>query len=173
MYAEKRVSFGSSAASAGSLTSGLSTITNNTKPSNSTPGNEDKGKEMPTDSNKQHREKHPDRYSNNVVNPDVQQDIKEMLTGMGDASFTKILDANNKYYGQLKGKSNFSQGICPAFAAGRCSFNKCRSARLVGQETPQQWAKWLAKQMEPGCTKIKSGEDIQPRKKFRGSRGDK
>jgi len=182
VYAEKRatfgqfpatVSFGSSSTPTGSLTSGVSTITNSNKTPNSTLGSEEKGKEAPGDNNKQHRERHPERYSRNAVNQDVQQDIREMLTGMGDTTFTKILDANNKYFGQLKGKSTFSQGICPAFSTGRCSFEKCRSAHLVGQETPQQWGKWLAKQLEPGCTRIKSGEDIQPRKKFRGTRGDK
>ena len=151
----------------------MSTITYSTKPSDSTPGNADRGKESPIDNNKQHREKHPDRYSRNAVNQDVQQDIKEMLTGLGDVSFTKILDANNKYFSHLKGKSTYSQGICPAFATGKCSFAKCRSAHLLGQKTPQHHGKWFVKQLEPGCTRIKSGEDIQPRKKFRGARGDK
>ena len=35
------------------------------------------------------------------------------------------------------------------------------------------YAQWLAKQTEPGCTRIKSGEDIQPRKRFRVSQGNK
>ena len=151
----------------------MSTITHSTKPSNSTTGNADKGKEALIDTNKQHRAKHPDRYGRNAVNQDIQQDIKEMLAGLGDVPFTKILDANNKYFSHLKGKTTHSQGVCPACATGKCGFEKCRSAHLVRQETPQQHGKWLVKELQPGCTRIKNGEHIEPRKKFRGARGDK
>ena len=91
---------------------------------------------------------------------------------MGDTSFRKILDANNKYIGQLKGNTNFSQGICPQYATGVCTYPNCRAAHLLGWETPTQHMQWLAKQIEPGCTRIKSGEEIQPRKRLRSTQAN-
>ena len=32
---------------------------------------------------------------------------------------------------------------------------------------------WLAKQIEPGCMRLKSGEEIQPRKRLRSTRANK
>jgi hypothetical protein len=144
-YAERRanhsqfpatVSFGSSASATGSLSSGLSTITGNSRGTGSTPSDGSKSKETLEHKNKQHRERHPERYSKLATNPEVQQDIKEVMAGMGDTPFNKILDANNKYFGQLKGNTNFSQGICPQYATGGCTFPNCRAAHLLGWETP-------------------------------------
>ena len=45
---------------------------------------------------------------------------------MGDTPFSKILDANNKYIGQLKGNTHFSQGICPQYATGACTYPNYR-----------------------------------------------
>ncbi len=78
------------------MSSELSTIMGNTKGSNNTPGNSSKKKETPRDDNKQFREKHAERYGKNAVNQDVQQDIKEVIAGMGDVAFGKVLDTNNK-----------------------------------------------------------------------------
>ena len=91
------------------------------------------------------------------------------MAEMGDTPFSKILDAKNKCIGQLKGNTNFSQGICPQYATGVCTYPNCRAAHLLGWETPTQHMQWLAKQIEPGCTRIKSGEEIQPRKRLRST----
>ena len=78
------VSFGGgsslSGTSATSLSSGVSTITGNTGRSNNIPG--DKG-DTQNDAAKVFRETHTDRYGANAVNPSIQNDIKEVLTGMG------------------------------------------------------------------------------------------
>ena len=97
----------------------------------------------------------------------MQQDIKTVLTGMGDVNFYKVLGANNKSWYQLKKCDTHSQGICPAFAMGKCKMERCQALHLLGQETPKGWAQWLCGQIEPGCTRIKSGEDIQPRNRRR------
>ena len=77
-YAERRanhsqfpttVSFGSSASAAGLLSRGLSTITDNSRGTGSTMSNGNKNKEALKGKNKQHREKHPDRYNKNAINP--------------------------------------------------------------------------------------------------------
>ena len=91
----------------------------------------------------------------------MQEDIKETSAGMGNVPFVKILDAKNKSNFHLRVNNNYSQGICPAFATGLCTYKDCRAAHLLGQETPQAWAKWLCKEIEPGCIRIKSREDIQ------------
>lgn len=84
-----------------------------------------------------------------------------------------MLDANNKNWYQLRRNIQYSQGICPAFATGKCIFQSCQAARLLRKETLQAWAKWLCKEIEPGCIRIKNGEDIQPCRMFRGSLGNK
>ena len=166
------VSFGGgsslSGTSATSLSSGVSTITGNTGRSNNIPG--DKG-DTQNDAAKVFRETHTDRYGANAVNPSIQNDIKEVLTGMGDVNFAKVLDASNTSWFKLKESKQYNEGICPAFAMGKCRFNRCQARHLLGQETPHGWAKLLCTTIEPGCIRIKSGEDIPPRKKFRGARG--
>ena len=157
------VSFGSGASTAGSISSGLSTITGNSRGTDSLRSGGDKTKEPQIDHNKQHREKYPDRYGRDAKNPAVQDDIKQTLAGIGNVPFTKVLDASNKSHYHLRGNNNYAQGICPAFASGLCSFRNCKAAHLLGQETPQQWAKWVCNEIEPGCVRIRSGEDIQPR----------
>ena len=103
----------------------------------------------------------------------MQEHIKETLAGMGNVPFVKILDANNKTYFHLRGNNNYSQGIYPAFATGLCTYKDCKAAHLLGQETPQAWATLLSQEIEAGCIRIKSEEDIQPRKRFRGQCGTK
>ena len=107
------------------------------------------------------------------MNLSVHKDIKEVLTGMGDVKFGKVLDASNTTWYKLKQNEKYSEGICPAFALGMCGFDKCQARHLLGHETPQGWAKLLCQTIEPGCTRIKSGEDIPPRKKFRGNQAKK
>ena len=149
-YAERRaghshypatVSFGSSTSMDGLLSSGLSTITGNSRGTDSIQSEGNKSKDTPGNKNKQHREKHPDRYNKKAVNSAVQEDIKETLTGMRNVPFVKILDANNNNYFQLKASSRYSQGIYLAFATGLFTYENCRPAYLLGQETPQAWAK--------------------------------
>ena len=134
-YAERRaghshypatVSFGSSTSMDGLLSSGLSTITGNSRGTDSiqSEGNksketlEHKNKQQREDKNKQHRDRHPDRYGCRAINPDIQQDIKDVMSGMRDTPFSKILDANRKYFNQLKGNTSFSQYVCPQYATG-------------------------------------------------------
>ena len=159
------MTFGSGASTAGSISSGLSTITGNSRGTDSLQSGGDRKKDAQIDPNKEYREKHPGRYGKDAKNPAVQDDIKQTLAGIGNVPFAKVLDASNKSHFQLKGNNNYIQGICPAFASGLCTFRNCKSAHLLGQETPQQWAKWLCKEIEPGCVRIRSGEDIQPRKR--------
>ena len=149
-YAERRAghshysataSFGSGASTAGLLNSSLSAITGNSRGAGSIQSEGNKSKETPGNKNKQHREKHPDRYNKKAVNSAVQEDIKETLTGMRNVPFVKILDANNNNYFQLKASSRYSQGIYLAFATGLFTYENCRPAYLLGQETPQAWAK--------------------------------
>ena len=144
------MSFGSDTSTAGLLSSGLSTITHDSRGNNSIQSNGDKNKEAQKDPNKQHRERHPGRYSNNAKNPVVQDDIKETLARMRNVPFAKNLDASNKSHFHLRGNNKYSQGICPAFATGLCTYKNCKAAHLLGQETPQQWAKWLCKEIESG-----------------------
>ena len=89
------MSFGSGTSTDGLLSSGLSTIASNSGGTDSIQSSGDKNKEAQKDPNKQHRERHPGRYSNNAKNPVVQDDIKETLAGMRNAPFAKNLDASN------------------------------------------------------------------------------
>ena len=151
----------------------MSTITGNSRGTGSTSSSGSKSRSMTEDKNKPHREHHPDRYGKMAMNPDVQQDIKEVMAGMRDTPFNKILDANNTYFIKLRVHTSFSQGVCPQYATGVCTFPECRVAHLLRRETLTQHAQWLSKQIEPGCTRIKSGEEIQPQKRFRTSRENK
>ena len=54
------------------LSSGLSTIPGNSRGTDSIQSGGDKKKVAHKDPNKQHREKHPGRYSNDAKNPAVQ-----------------------------------------------------------------------------------------------------
>ena len=163
------VSFGSGTSTAGSLRSGLSTNAGNSRGTDSIQSGGDKIKDAQKDPNKQHSERHPDRYSKNAKKTAVQEDIRETLAGMGNTPFVKILDTNNKSHFHLRGNNSYSQGICQAFATALCTYPNCRTANLVGQAIPQARTKWLRKEIEPGCIRIKSGEDIQPRKKSEDS----
>ena len=160
-----------SGTSAASMSSGVSTITGNTDRSKNIPGGNAKQSETQNDAGKQFRDTHADRYGINGVNPNVQKDIKELLTGMGELNFGKVLDASNTNWFKLKEYKQYSEGICPAFATGKCRFERCQARHLLGHETPQGWAKLLCKTIEPGCIRIRSGEEIPPRKKFRGGHG--
>ena len=55
-------SFGSGTSTAGSLSSGLSTITPDSRGNSTNQSNGDKNKDAQKDLNKQHRKKHPGRY---------------------------------------------------------------------------------------------------------------
>ena len=165
-----------SGATIGTLMSAISNLTESTRRSGTTrggnnttnPGGINKQQQQQLeDVTKEFREKHPERYGRDAINLDVQQDIKTVLTGMGEVNFYRVLGTNNKSWYQLKKSNKHSQGICPAFATGKCKMERCQALHLLGQETPNQWAQWLCGQIEPGCTRIKSGEDIQPRNKGR------
>ena len=56
------MSFGSGTSAAGSLSSGLSTITGNSRGTDSLQSEGDRNKDAQIDPNKQHREKHPGGY---------------------------------------------------------------------------------------------------------------
>ena len=165
-----------SGATIGTLMSAISNLTESTKNTGNTqrgnnkttPGtNKNQYQQQGEDVTKEFRDKHPERYGRDATNPDVQQDIKTVLTGMGDVNFYNVLRANQKSWYQLKKSNKHSQGICPAYATGKCKMERCQALHLLGQETPTQWAQWLCGQIEPGCTRIKSGEDIQPRNRRR------
>ena len=60
------VSFGSGTSTAGSLSSGLSTITPDSRGNSTNQSNGDKNKDAQKDLNKQHRKKHPGRYGSDA-----------------------------------------------------------------------------------------------------------
>jgi hypothetical protein len=171
------VSFGGGSSASGnshrSTGSGMSGLTSRSNGSNSQiarneeqPGAHDKnnGYEKP---DRKWRDEHSDRYKVPACNPDIPQKIKGMITGLGQWEFSLLEDACEMGHYKMKMCENIKEGVCPAFATGKCTYEHCTARHLYGCEMPRQWVDKFCQMIEPGCKKIKNGEEIRPRKKFR------
>ena len=106
---------------------------------------------------------HQDRYGLNAKNPKICgriTNVIELLTDMGQGTYgaiKSIWTASNVGYMSLsKWKKGNEQVklICPAYSCGLCTVEWCQSAHMHCNETPDGYATWMAKQMEPGVNKL-------------------
>ena len=111
--------------------------------------------------------KHKDRYGGQANNPKVHKKIKELMAGLEDVPFEKIEDACRKSHYKLRQCEQYEEGICPAYAAGKCTFARCQARHLFGHETPSTWVDNYCETITPGLKRIRDGDDIQPRKRRR------
>ena len=117
-----------SGATIGTLMSAISNLIESTRRSGTTRGGNNPTNSGGTNKQQQQqfedvtrefREKHPERYGREAANPDVHQDIKTMLTGMGDVNFYKVLGANNKSWYQLKKEQQAQPRHLPRICNGK------------------------------------------------------
>ena len=114
---------------------------------------------------------HSTRYQFPAVNSEVDPTIKETLEGLKEFTFADIEAACEKSHYHYKQWDAFKEGICPAFATGKCIFPRCTARHLLGKETPKHWVKTFCTKIKPGIQRIKKGEDIprlERRKRKRG-----
>ena len=106
---------------------------------------------------------HQERYGAGGTNSKICGRIKnvlELLTDMGKgtfAAFKSVWAASNVGYMKL---SQWRKGneqvrlIYPAYSCGVCTVDWCQSAHMQCHELPDGYASWMAKQMEPGVSKL-------------------
>lgn len=125
----------------------------------------DRGAAGNNNRHKQFREEHPDRYGPMGVNPEVDNQIKNITKRIDDYDFPLLEMAAGNTWWSMHMCEEVDEGVCPAYATGKYLSPRCRARHLLGRETPRAWVSNFCKTTKQRFKRMSKGEDIQPRAK--------